>query len=318
MSRNISTGAALAISALFAGTATAELIYEPFDYTSGAAIAGQTNTYSAGSPVWNHAGTATTPVHEVISGSLTGPSALPPSVGNAAATHNADNTEFNRLDLPASYGTNTTLYYSLLLQIPDLTGLTTANTNLNANNDGIIMFNNATGTSASRPSNWAGELVIRLGSQSGTYNLGIRASNTPANTNPGHTYWSPDITANNDIHFIVVRYVQGASDNLGSDDSNDLWINPSSANFALPEGSVPAPDGSAQGTINAGSPTNNFAKSILIGSGIAAGAVPNTVNLDEIRVGETWAEVTPVPEPSSLAVLGLAGLLATRRRRRAC
>ncbi|MFK7910088.1 MAG: PEP-CTERM sorting domain-containing protein [Akkermansiaceae bacterium] len=37
---------------------------------------------------------------------------------------------------------------------------------------------------------------------------------------------------------------------------------------------------------------------------------------DEIRVGATYADVTPVPEPSSTAFLGLAGLALILRRRK--
>ncbi len=51
--------------------------------------------------------------------------------------------------------------------------------------------------------------MIRLGSVADTYNLGIRASSTPAGVNPGHTYWSGDLTPG-DTHLVVVRYVQGA------------------------------------------------------------------------------------------------------------
>lgn len=42
----------------------------------------------------------------------------------------------------------------------------------------------------------------------------------------------------------------------------------------------------------------------------------NEVYMDEIRVGTTWGD-TVVPEPTSLALLGLGSLVAVRRRRRA-
>jgi MYXO-CTERM domain-containing protein len=193
--------------------------------------------------------------------------------------------------------------------------LTVANTNLNANNDFIIGFNNTQGA-GSRPSNWGGELVIRLGSVAGTYNLGIRASSTPGGTNPGHTYWTPDITANTDAHLIVVRYTQGAVPGTPSDDdSNSLWLDPSSANFGVAENLVPSPDGSSTGSINQNSPTNNYVSSIMIGAGISAGSNPNSLTFDELRVSTTWADVTAVPEPMGLAGVAAFGLLAFRRRR---
>lgn len=37
--------------------------------------------------------------------------------------------------------------------------------------------------------------------------------------------------------------------------------------------------------------------------------------VDEIRIGTTSADVLPVPEPTSLALIGLGGLLVARRRR---
>lgn len=37
-------------------------------------------------------------------------------------------------------------------------------------------------------------------------------------------------------------------------------------------------------------------------------------SMDEIRIGETWADVTGVPEPATLALLALGGLLLRKRR----
>src|SRR5262245_32619549 len=103
------------VTTSIATTASAGLIiYEPFDYTPAATpVIGLTNTYSAGSPVWNRAGAAAATVHQVAAGSLTAPSGFPASIGNSGAMMNVDNTEYARLNLPQQFGANSTLYYSL-------------------------------------------------------------------------------------------------------------------------------------------------------------------------------------------------------------
>jgi hypothetical protein len=223
---------------------------------------------------------------------------------------NGDNAEIARMTLPQQYGPNSTLYYSLLLNVPDTAGLTVPNSNVNANNDIIIAFNNTPGTGP-RPSSWAGELVIRLGSVANTFNLGIRASTTAAGT----TYFTGDLNPAT-TYLVVARYASGAT--AGTGGVNDLWINPSSATFGL---AAPAPDGSTAGHIsNTGS--SDHVDTLIIGAGIATGATPNQTNIDEIRVGETWADVTSVtafvsvPEPATVGLFGIAviGVLAQRRR----
>jgi hypothetical protein len=218
---------------------------------------------------------------------------------------NVDNTEYERLNLPQQYGTNSNLYYSLLLNVPDIAGLTTAHTNLNANNDGIIAFNNGSGASATRPTTWAGELTMRLGSTSSTFNLGVRSSSTAANT----TYWSADLNPSQ-TYFVVVRYSSGAT--AGSGGTSDLWINPTATFFGA--ANAPPSDGSTLGNMSATGSLDHV-DALIIGAGIAAGADPTQTNIDEIRVGDTWADVT-VPEPTScgLLLIGSIGLLPVRRK----
>ena len=41
----------------------------------------------------------------------------------------------------------------------------------------------------------------------------------------------------------------------------------------------------------------------------------NNAEWDEIRIGDTWADVAPIPEPATSVLLGLGGLLVLLRRR---
>jgi hypothetical protein len=298
---------ALSNAASFAGL----LIYEPFDYTSGTAIAGQSDPYSpVGGPVWGQAGTANAnplSVHQVASGSLTGPSGFPASIGNSGSLMNADSKEYARMSLGSEYTANSTIYYSLLLDVPATTGLTIAHSNANANNDGILALNN-NAAGITEPNSWAGELTMRLGSVANTFNLGVRGSTTVAGT----TYFSGDLTPGT-TYLVVVGFTEGATAGVGG--TSSLWINPSSATFGAL--AAPAADGSTTGTYSA-TASNDHTDSLIIGAGIAAGTDPSQTLIDEIRVGTTWADVTTVPEPSSIALAGVGalGLLSYYRARR--
>lgn len=278
-------------------SSAASIFYEPFDYTAGSAI--------SDSPDWHEAGPATSPVHQVISGSLTAPSGLSPSVGNAAGLMAADNTQYLRRDLPQQFGPSSTLYYSLLVNVPSLDELTTPNTNLAANNGVFIGFNNNMGPQATRPSLWAGALTIRLGTAANTFNLGVRSS---AGTGTS-TYWTQDLNPGQ-TYFAVVRYESGAV--AGTDGMSSLWLDPSPATFRAAV--APLPDGSAPGRMN-NTASLDHVDSMLIGAGIQAGFAPTQNNIDEIRVGTTWASVT-VPEPASLGLFVVGWMLTFASRRR--
>ncbi len=295
-----------------ASTASAGLlIYEPFDYTpAGAAIAGQTNTYSTGNPVWNEAGTATTPVHQVAAGSLAAPTGFPASIGNSGSLQQVDNTEYDRMNLDQSYGPNSTLYYSVLINVPSLDGLTTLNTNVAANNGVFIGFNNGMGAQGTRPSVWAGALTIRLNTADNTnnpatgYQLGLR-SGAHSGGQSNNTFWTQDLTPGQ-TYLAVVRYTSGATAFTGGE--SDIWIDPNSSTFGAAV--APTPDGSHAGhMVNSGT---DAAGSLLVGAGISTGFDPNVINIDEIRVGATWADVTSqtVPEPASVLLLTMGSVLA--------
>ncbi|MGH8047275.1 MAG: PEP-CTERM sorting domain-containing protein [Chthoniobacterales bacterium] len=131
------------------------------------------------------------------------------------------------------------------------------------------------------------------------FNFGVanRSNSTP-------TYDTVELSLNT-TYFIVASYTFNAGTN---DDSSSLWINPASSNFEA--ASAPTPTLTVTGG-NDLVQINQFLIRGVTGSG--AGEV------DELRVGTTWASVTPVPEPGTVALvgLGLGTVLFGVRRRRA-
>ena len=91
----------------------------------------------------------------------------------------------------------------------------------------------------------------------------------------------------------------------GTDETLDVFVNPDLS--ATPT----TADISVTGDVAAFNTVRLFAGDNL------SGAAPADADFDEIRIGTTFGDVTPIPEPASLALVGLGSLVMLGRRRRA-
>jgi len=175
--------------------------------------------------------------------------------------------------------TSGTIYYSFLLDVTTAPG---ANSYLTSLNPGTT------------PPGGSGDAItMYFGTVTGgtTFKLGVRGGgsstvNTPSTYSVGTTY------------LIVLGYDFGAADHNMS-----LWVNPT------PGGSMP----SATVTQTPGTKATSIAN-----VGFKAQGTTGTFLIDDLRIGTTWGDVTPTPEPSTFALagLGMLGLILARRVRR--
>ena len=166
---------------------------------------------------------------------------------------------------------NTTLYYSFILRITDLGSLNTiggyfAGFGQNATTFGATFWAKSDGE--------------------GGFQLGINQRTTVANT-----VWSASSQSVDSVILIVGSYVVNSGT---ANDRADLWINPNASTFS---GTAPAAHlSSTPGSSDLSSIDRFFIRQD------STSATPGTVFLDELRVGSSWADVTPVPEPIALAL----------------
>ena len=209
-----------------------------------------------------------------------GGNALSVTQGTASSTINSFNAT------PVSSGT---VYFSFVLSP---TTLPTANTEVAA-----LLASGSTG-----PSGSADPLGLYVGSQiAGQYKIGVRHGGS------GATYASNAGMTLGSTNFFVIAYTFNPST---TDDSVSLWVNPT------PGGSLPAADV----TVVANSGTVDAANLQVIGFKANSGTGAGNWVYDTLRIGDTWADVTPsVPEPSTVLLVGaglglMLGLVRRHRR----
>ena len=235
--------------------------------------------YTVGNLVYDNANwwcLNTSPVSDVTvtSGSLSY-SGLLESTGNKLSS-NGGGDEF--VIYFGNQPANTTVYYSFIFQVTDLTGITAATAT------DLAGFSNAPTTSSA----WGCSLIIQKDALDATkFNLGhgTRSSLPVWNMAAG----VPVQYSVNTPIFIVASYdIIGTYITGSPDDKSSMWINPSSITFenAVPPAATITGDLTGTG-INDINPVNRFYLKQ------DAAATTPFIQIDEIRIGLTWASVTP-------------------------
>ncbi|WP_428305061.1 PEP-CTERM sorting domain-containing protein [Lacipirellula sp.] len=315
--RRSSLGAAcLALLTMAAPSSAALILYDGFDYTVGERIVTQTNV--AASQPWLDPTSPTPPAAAsdtsvIVAGNLGFPG-LQAATGNSLALPRLPNGNYARINLPgAPYNATKndgSLFASFTLKMTNWVTLVSGAEN-DANRMGAFIagFHLGTGTGGmSTATAFAGQIRIRReldGSnvQTGNYQLGIVKHN--AGLTPATTAWDLSQSyAVGDELLLVMEYqhLTGTT----TDDQVRLWINPTPG----------APAGTPSVTAQIGpADVANINSFWFRGDQLS----PGDLQIDELRVGPTFADVTPalVPEPATfaLAVLGAVAALGASRRR---
>ena len=255
------------------------LVYEPFapaatTYAPGDNLIGQTNATGGW---WTQAGPSSANQPTIASGSL--------SVdGLAAAGGNSVQFGGNGTSARLNLGTNIsdgTVFVSFALKLTDISGLSSS---------GVFWagFNNGSGTKTSTPT-IAGTRVVAKSAPGGYY-LGLDKSSGLA----GNFVFATNVFALNQTLFVVGSYqfIPAAT----NDDVAQLWFNPPPASFGL---ATPPP---ATLTNAAGSDLSGILSYILFDRNAAE---PAGMVADELRVGTSWASVTPPAPPEVIPTLSI-------------
>jgi hypothetical protein len=218
----------------------------------------------------------------IVSGSLSYPGLTGLSGANSLHVLTVKSTVDSNI-FTASPVTSGSLYYSFLIR-PSAAA---------TNNSYITMLDPPGG-----PANGGGDALAVYYGTSLTANqnrIGVRTTGGGS----GASYSGTELTLNT-TYFIVTKYAfnyPGAGQSTVS-----IWVNPTVGGS---EGTADATEG---GTV---------ISSIGVVDFKAQTVAPGEWAVDDLRIGTTWADVNPVPEPSTLALLGLGvlGLVFARRMR---
>lgn len=250
------------------------LIYDPIPYEVGTNLAGQGQ--------WSVANGQTN-TFKATNGNLA-VSGLASSQGNMITWPLTPGASIRITNGPTTISDS--IYYSFAYRIDDLGGLTV----------GVAGNTVAAFVPDFTAATYAPKINVHADSNGSGYNIGVFKGG--AETSGGY---ATNVIALGETVFIVGRYTFGDSGTTGTDDSCALWVNPSSSSFGSTN--VPPP---SVGEIGVGA--TDLARIVAFALR-TSGVSPARSYADEIRVGLTWADVTPVPSvtPSLKIVSASAG-----------
>lgn len=235
------------------------VLYEGFEYATPAYIGGNGAAGTTSNNWTTHSVTAgQTTTEDIADGSLVY-SGLATSAGNKVyhfSNANATSRDINR----AFTSSATVLYFSALISIVD-------NSQITATGDYFLHFGATAGAS-----------VTVFGARTGVKTSGTGFRFVIQNTSGGTPTFTDNGTdlAYGNTYLVVVKYDRSASPTMAT-----LWVNPVSLGGTEP----------ATGSVSNNSGTSTFASfgSICLRNN----ATTPKAYVDEIRVGGTWADVTP-------------------------
>ncbi len=236
------------------------VLYEGFDYTIPGYIGGNGAAgTSSNNWITQNVTTGQTTTIDLYSGSLSY-AGLPTSAGNMIlmpGTNSTVSRDINRAITTSA----TTIYYSSLIDVVD-------NTQLGTTGDYFLSIGQVAGGTNT-------VMGARLGIKSvnSAANYRLLLQNTTGGT-PSYTEFAQDLNFGT-TYLIVVKYDRASSPTVAS-----LWVNPATLGGTEPSGSI----SNSTGT----SPFSAFASIVL-----RNGSSTPKVYIDEIRVGESYASVTP-------------------------
>lgn len=279
-------GTTLSSNAILSVTIPPPLAVDPFAsalanggtaYAAGAALIGQTNAQGL---AWYQAGPDTTNQSLIQSGSLQIPG-LAAALGNSVSFGgNGTSARFDLFTNSSSINAGT-VYYSFALNLADISSL---------NSGGAFWagFNNSSGAQANTPTVVATRLYTRAAG--GGFNFGLsKASGTASDI-----IWDNTIYYSGETVFLVGSYTFDTSGT--TDDVANLWINPAPDTFGVAFAPAPTLTTSAGSDVSSGA-IESF---VLLNRDAVE---PANGIFDELRIGASWASVTP---PVQLPLLNYA------------